>query len=144
MEVGGWGGLAVTWQPCGPIWSAAVGKGGAGLRSSPSGLRWAGVLQYVRLCGLASAGAPRLLGQVRFPKWSHIAFPGASMPFLVCMPLTLCTTYNEEEASKRFLVIFNPMSDKFETNKLSRVVAQHCGAMRRAISQFPNKRHPQH
>ena len=52
---GSWGGLAVTWRPGGPIWSAAVGKGGAGLRSSPSGLGWAGVLQCVRLCGLASA-----------------------------------------------------------------------------------------
>ena len=46
----------MTWRPGGPIWSAAVGKGGAGLRSSPSGLGCAGVLQCVRLCGLASAG----------------------------------------------------------------------------------------
>ena len=54
--VGGWGGPPVTWRPGGPIWLAAVGEGGAGLRSSPSGFGWAGVLQCVRLCGLASAG----------------------------------------------------------------------------------------
>ena len=30
MEVGGWGGLVVTWRPDGPIWSAAVGEGCAG------------------------------------------------------------------------------------------------------------------
>ena len=54
--VGGWGGPAVTWRPGGPIWLAAVGDGGAGLRSSPSWLGWAGVLQCVRLCGLASVG----------------------------------------------------------------------------------------
>ena len=56
LGTGGWGGPAVTWRPGGPIWSAAVGKGGAGLRSPPSGLGCAGVLQCVRLCGLASAG----------------------------------------------------------------------------------------
>ena len=56
MGVGGWGGPAVTWRPDGPICSAVVGEGGAGLRSSPSGLGWAGVLQCVRLCALASAG----------------------------------------------------------------------------------------
>ena len=56
LGLGGWGGPAVTWRPGTPIWSAAVGEGGAGLRSSPSGLGWAGVLQGVRLCGLASAG----------------------------------------------------------------------------------------
>ena len=54
--VGGWGGRAVTWRPGGPIWSAAAGEGGAGLRSSPSGLGWDGVLQCVGLFGLASAG----------------------------------------------------------------------------------------
>ena len=54
--VGGWGGLAVTWRPGGRIWSVAVGEGGAGLWSSDSGLGWAGVLQCVRLFGLASAG----------------------------------------------------------------------------------------
>ena len=46
----------MTWWPGGPIWSAAVGGGGAGLRSSPSWLGWAGVVQCVRFCGLASAG----------------------------------------------------------------------------------------
>ena len=46
----------MTWRPGGPIWSAAVGEGGAGLRSSPSGLGWAVVLQCVGLCALASAG----------------------------------------------------------------------------------------
>ena len=55
LGLGGWGGLAVTWRPGGLIWSAAVGEGGAGLRSFPSGLGLAGVLQCVRLCGLASA-----------------------------------------------------------------------------------------
>ena len=54
--LGGLGGPAVTLRPGGPIWLAAVGEGGAGLWSSPSGLGWAGVLQCVRLCGLASAG----------------------------------------------------------------------------------------
>ena len=62
LGVGGWGGPAVTWRPGGPIWSAAVGEGGAGLRSSPSRLGWAGVLQCVRLCGLASAGGNSLRG----------------------------------------------------------------------------------
>ena len=52
---GGWEGPVVTWRPGGPIWSAAEGEGGAGLRSSPSGLSWALVLQCVRLCGLVSA-----------------------------------------------------------------------------------------
>ena len=56
LGVGGWGGPAVTWRPGGQIWSAAVQEGGAGLRSSPSGLGRAGVLQSVRLCALASAG----------------------------------------------------------------------------------------
>ena len=51
-----WGGPAATWGPSGPIWPAAVGEGGAGLLSSPSGLGGARVLQWVRLCGLASAG----------------------------------------------------------------------------------------
>ena len=56
LGVGGWQGPAVTWRPGGPIWSAAVGKGGAGLRSSPSGLGWARVLRCVRLCLFESAG----------------------------------------------------------------------------------------
>ena len=46
----------MTWRPSGPISSAAAGEGGAGLWPSPSGLGWAGVLQCVRLCGLAPAG----------------------------------------------------------------------------------------
>ena len=53
---GGRGGPVVTWRPGGPIWSAAAEEGGAGWWLSPSGLGWAGVLQCVRLCGLASAG----------------------------------------------------------------------------------------
>ena len=56
LGAGGWGGPVVTWRPGGPILSAAAGEGGAGLWPSPSGLGWAGVLQCVRLCGLASAG----------------------------------------------------------------------------------------
>ena len=56
LGAGGCGGTVVTWRPGGPIWSAAAGEGGAGLWPSPSGLAWAGVLQCVRLCGLASAG----------------------------------------------------------------------------------------
>ena len=56
LGAGGWGGLAVTWRPGWPIRSAAVGEGGAGLWPSPSGLSLAGVLQCVRLCGLASTG----------------------------------------------------------------------------------------
>ena len=56
LGAGGWGGPVVTWRSGGPIWSAAAGEGGAGLWRSPSGLGWAGVLQCVRLCGLASAG----------------------------------------------------------------------------------------
>ena len=62
LGVGGWGGPAVTWRPSLPIWSVAVAEGGAGLRSSPSGLGWAGVLQCVGLCGLASAGGNILRG----------------------------------------------------------------------------------
>ena len=56
LGAGSWGGLVVTWRPGGPIWSAAAGKGGAGLWPSPSGLGWARVLQCARSCGLASAG----------------------------------------------------------------------------------------
>ena len=56
LRAGGWGGPVVTWRTGGPIWSAAAGEGSAGLWPSPSGLRWAGVLQCVRWCGLASAG----------------------------------------------------------------------------------------
>ena len=56
LRLGGWGGPAVTWPPGGLMWSAAVGEGGAGRRSSTSGLGFPGVLQCVRLCGLPSAG----------------------------------------------------------------------------------------
>ena len=56
LGAGGWGAPFVGWRPGGPIWRTAAGKGGAGLWPSPSGLGWAGVLQCVRLCGLASAG----------------------------------------------------------------------------------------
>ena len=56
LGAGGCGGPAVTWRPGGPIWSAAVGEGGAGLWPSRSGLGLAGLLQCVRLCGLASTG----------------------------------------------------------------------------------------
>ena len=56
LEAGGWGGLAVTWRPGGQIRSAAVGEGGAGLRSPPSGLGCAGLLQCARACGLVSTG----------------------------------------------------------------------------------------
>ena len=51
LRSGGWGGPPVKWGPGGPIWSATVGEGGVALRSSPAGLGWAGVLQWVRLCG---------------------------------------------------------------------------------------------
>ena len=59
---GCWGDPVVTWRPGGPIWSAAAGEGGVGLWPSPSRLGWAGVLQCVRLCGLASAGGNSSLG----------------------------------------------------------------------------------
>ena len=59
---GGCGGPAVTWRPGGAIRSAAVGEGGAGLRSPPSGLGWAGLLQCMRVCGLVSAGGNSLRG----------------------------------------------------------------------------------
>ena len=62
LGLGGWRGPAVAWRPGGPTCWAAVGERGAGLRSSPSGLVWSGVLQCVRLCGLASAGGNSLRG----------------------------------------------------------------------------------
>ena len=65
--LGGSGGPALTWRPSGPIWSATVGEGGAGLWSPPSGLGWAGVLQCVRPCGLASAGGPLRAGCIQGP-----------------------------------------------------------------------------
>ena len=56
LGAGGLGGPVVTWRPGRPIWSAAAGERGAELWPSPPGLDWAGVLQCVRFCGLASAG----------------------------------------------------------------------------------------
>ena len=66
--------------------------------------------------------------------------PGYLNAFFGWMPLTLCTTYNEKDDPNSFLVIFHPMSDNFEPNILSRVVAPHCVAMRRAISNLENTR----
>ena len=62
LGAGGWGGPAVTWRPGGPIQSAAVGGRGAGLRSPPSGLSWAWLLQCVRACGFVSTGRNRWRG----------------------------------------------------------------------------------
>ena len=67
LGVGGLGSPAATWRPGVPIGSAAVGEGGAGLWSSPSGLGWAGILQCVRLCWLAS---------VRGEQFARAAFGG--------------------------------------------------------------------
>ena len=75
---GGFGGPAVTWRPGGPIWSAAVGEGGPGLRSSPSGLGWAWVPQCVRLCGLASARGNSSRGL-------HSEAGGFALGFLGCV-----------------------------------------------------------
>ena len=75
LEAGGWGGPVVTWRPGGPIWLAAAGEGGAGLWPSPSGLGWAGVLQCVRLCGLASAGGNSSRG---LPSGAGGGGPGSS------------------------------------------------------------------
>ena len=52
----------MTQRPGGPIWSAAVGGGGAGLWSSPSGLGWAGVLQCLRRGEQFRRAAFRVLG----------------------------------------------------------------------------------
>ena len=62
LGAGGWRGPAATWQPGGPIRSAAVGGGGAGPRSPPSGFGWAGLLQCVRACRSASGGWNSLRG----------------------------------------------------------------------------------
>ena len=51
LGAGGWWGPVVTWRPGGPIWSAAAGEGGGGLRPSPSGLGWARFPQCARSCG---------------------------------------------------------------------------------------------
>ena len=77
LGAGGWGGPVVTWRPGGPISSAAAGEGGAGLWPSPSGLGWAGVLQCVRLCGLASAGG-------NSSRWLHSGAGGVGLGLLGC------------------------------------------------------------
>ena len=56
FRAGGWGGPAVTWRSGRLNWTAAVGGGGARLRSPPSGLGCAGLLQCVRACSSVSAG----------------------------------------------------------------------------------------
>ena len=76
LGVGGWGGPAVPWRPGGPFWSAAVGEGGAGPWSSPSGLGWAEVLQCVGLCGLASAGGTARVGCIQGPWGVGLGFLG--------------------------------------------------------------------
>ena len=86
FRVVGWRGLALTWQPGRPIWSAAVGEGGAGLRSSPSGFGWAGVLQCVRSCGLASAGGNSLSGLHSGVGEAGPGFPGVCARGM-CRPL---------------------------------------------------------
>ena len=58
LGAGGWGGPVVTWRPGGPIWSAAAGEGGAGLRPSLSGLGWAWVLQCAKQGALLVPGIP--------------------------------------------------------------------------------------
>ena len=50
--------------------------GGEGLRSSPSGLGWAGVLQCVRLCGLASAGGNSSRGLYSGARGGWAGVPG--------------------------------------------------------------------
>ena len=65
----------MTWRPGGAIWTAAVHKGGAGLRSLPSELDWAGLLQCVRVCRLVSAGGNSLRG---LHSWDGGVGPGVS------------------------------------------------------------------
>ena len=86
FRLGGRGRLAVSWRPGGQIWSAAMGEGGAGLRFSPSGLGWPGVLQFVRLCGLASAGGNSSRGLYSGAGGGGPGFPGVSAGG-VCGPL---------------------------------------------------------
>ena len=76
LGVGGWGRPAVTWRPGGPIWSAAVGEAGAGLRSSPSRRGWAGVLQCWTLSGLAPAGGNSLRRLHSGARGAGPGFPG--------------------------------------------------------------------
>ena len=78
LGAGGWGGPAATWRPGGPIWSAAVGKGGAGLRSPPSGFCWVGLLQCLRACALVSAQGNSLRGL-------HSGSGGLGLGFRVCV-----------------------------------------------------------
>ena len=85
LGAGGWGGPVVTWRPGGPIWLAAAGEGGAGLWPSSSGLGLAGVLQCVRLCGLASAGGNSSRGLHSGaggggPGWSGVCAGGVGRP----------------------------------------------------------------
>ena len=56
LGTGGPRGPAATWWPVGPIWSAAVRGGGAGLRSPPSGSGCAGLLQCGRVWASVSPG----------------------------------------------------------------------------------------
>ena len=79
LGAGGGGGPVVTWWPGGPIWLAAAGERGAGSRPSPSGLGWAGVLQCVRLCGLASAGVA-FRGRGGGPRSSRVCAGGLCRP----------------------------------------------------------------
>ena len=76
LAVGGSGGLAVSRRPGGPIWLAALGEEGAGLRFLPSALGLTGVLQCVRLCGLASAGGNSLRGLHSGAGGGGLGFPG--------------------------------------------------------------------
>ena len=82
LGVGGRRGPAVTW----PILLAAMGEGGAALRFSPSGLGWAGVLQCMGSCGLASAGENSLRGLHSWAGGDGPGFPGVCARG-VCGPL---------------------------------------------------------
>ena len=75
LGTGSWGSPVMIWRPGGPIWSAAAGEGGAGLWPFPSRLGWAGVLQCVRLGGLASAGGMSSRG---LPSGAGGGGPGSS------------------------------------------------------------------
>ena len=51
LRAGGCKGSAAIWPPGGGgVWPAAVCGGGMGFQSLPSGLRWAGFLQFARWC----------------------------------------------------------------------------------------------
>ena len=77
LGAGAWGGQAVTWRPSGPIRLAALGEGGAELRSPPYALGWAGLLQCVRACGLVSAGGTVRVGCIRGPGALGLGFRGS-------------------------------------------------------------------